>query len=206
MITESLLMNLAPQNKKLKLWVDALNVILPKYNIVTLGRVAAFLAQVAHESAGFAALVENMNYSADALMRIWPKRFDIKTAQQYARKPEKIANRAYANRMGNGDEVSGEGWKYRGRGLIQITGKENYTRLSKFLGKTLDETVTYCGTIEGAIESACFYWKTMGLNELADKGDMIAITKIINGGTLGLDDRLNKYKKCLAVLTGKKSV
>ena len=200
MITEALLVILAPQNKNVRQWVEPLNRILPKYEITTPKRIAAFLAQVAHESGGFTALIENLNYSADALRRTWPKRFDVKTAQLYARKPEKIANRVYSNRMGNGDEASGDGWRYRGRGLIQTTGKENYTKLAQYIGKDLATTVIYCETLDGAVESACFYWKTNDLNDLADQGDFVSITKRINGGTIGLTDRLEKYKKVLGAL------
>ena len=205
MITEALLVILAPQNKNVRQWVEPLNRILPKYEITTPKRIAAFLAQVAHESGGFTALIENLNYSADALRRTWPKRFDAKTAQLYARKPEKIANRVYSSRMGNGDEASGDGWRYRGRGLIQTTGKENYTKLAQYIGKDLATTVVYCETLDGAVESACFYWKTNDLNDLADSGDFVSITKRINGGTIGLTDRLEKYKKALKAL-GEKNV
>ena len=205
MITEALLVILAPQNKNVRQWVEPLNRILPKYEITTPKRIAAFLAQVAHESGGFTALIENLNYSADALRRTWPKRFDVLTAQLYARKPEKIANRVYSNRMGNGDEASGDGWRYRGRGLIQTTGKENYTKLAQYIGKDLATTVVYCETLDGAVESACFYWKTNDLNDLADSGDFVSITKRINGGTIGLTDRLEKYKKALKAL-GEKNV
>lgn len=205
MITEALLVILAPQNKNVRQLVEPLNRILPKYEIATPKRIAAFLAQVAHESGGFTALIENLNYSADALRRTWPKRFDAKTAQLYARKPEKIANRVYSSRMGNGDEASGDGWRYRGRGLIQTTGKENYAKLAQHIGKDLATTVVYCETLDGAVESACFYWKTNDLNDLADSGDFVSITKRINGGTIGLTDRLEKYKKALKAL-GEKNV
>ena len=127
MITRDILSVLAPTNKNIDVWVEAMNTILPKYDIVTPKRLAAFLAQTAHESAGFTAVRENLNYSAQGLMKTWPARFNQTTAAAYARQPEKIANKVYANRMGNGDEASGDGWRYRGRGLIQFTGKANYT-------------------------------------------------------------------------------
>lgn len=183
-------------------WYDALVKVLPKYSINTPERVAMFMAQTGHESGGFKALKENLNYSADSLQKVWPKRFDAKTANTYARNQEKIANKVYADRLGNGPESSGDGFKYRGRGLIQLTGKDNYSAFAKSIGKTLDETVTYCETLEGAIESACYFWSTRKLNEVADKGDVLKATKIINGGTIGLDDRTARYTKAKTILKG----
>ena len=197
MITRDILSVLAPTNKNIDIWVEAMNKILPKYDIVTPKRLAAFLAQTAHESAGFTAVRENLNYSAQGLMKTWPSRFNSATATAYARQPEKIANKVYANRMGNGDEASGDGWRYRGRGLIQITGKANYTKLAQYIKKTLQETIGYCETVEGAVESACFYWVSNNLNAIADTGDMTTLTRRINGGVIGLADRLDKYKKTL---------
>lgn len=197
MITRDILSVLAPTNKNIDIWVEAMNKILPKYDIVTPKRLAAFLAQTAHESAGFTAVRENLNYSAQGLMKTWPSRFNSATATAYARQPEKIANKVYANRMGNGDEASGDGWRYRGRGLIQTTGKANYTKLAQYIKKTLQETIEYCETVEGAVESACFYWVSNNLNAIADTGDMTTLTRRINGGVIGLADRLDKYKKTL---------
>jgi putative chitinase len=177
-----------------------MNTILPKYDIVTPKRLAAFLAQTAHESAGFTAVRENLNYSAQGLMNTWPARFNQTTAAAYARQPEKIANKVYANRMGNGDEASGDGWRYRGRGLIQTTGKANYTKLAQHIKRSLEETIQYCETVEGAVESACFYWASNNLNAIADTGDMATLTRRINGGLIGLADRVDKYKKVLALL------
>lgn len=200
MVTRDILSVLAPTNKNIDIWVEAMNTILPKYDIVTSKRLAAFLAQTAHESAGFTAVRENLNYSAQALMKTWPSRFNATSAAAYARQPEKIANKVYANRMGNGDEASGDGWRYRGRGLIQTTGKANYTKLAQYIKKTLQETIEYCETVEGAVESACFYWASNNLNVIADTGDMAALTRRINGGVIGLADRLDKYKKTLEAL------
>ena len=200
MVTRDILSDLAPTNKNIDIWVEAMNKILPKYDIVTPKRLAAFLAQTAHESAGFTAVRENLNYSAQGLMKTWPSRFNSATATAYARQPEKIANKVYANRMGNGDEASGDGWRYRGRGLIQTTGKANYTKLAQYIKKTLQETIEYCETVEGAVESACFYWASNNLNAIADTGDMAALTRRINGGVIGLADRLDKYKKTLEAL------
>lgn len=200
MVTRDILSVLAPTNKNIDIWVEAMNTILPKYDIVTPKRLAAFLAQTAHESAGFTAVRENLNYSAQALMKTWPSRFNATTAAAYARQPEKIANKVYANRMGNGDEASGDGWRYRGRGLIQTTGKANYVKLAQYIKKSLEETIEYCETVEGAVESACFYWASNNLNAIADTGDMAALTRRINGGVIGLADRLDKYKKTLEAL------
>ena len=200
MVTSDILSALAPTNKNIDIWVQAMNTILPKYDIVTPKRLAAFLAQTAHESAGFTAVRENLNYSAQGLMKTWPARFNQATAAAYARQPEKIANKVYANRMGNGDEASGDGWRYRGRGLIQTTGKANYTKLAQYIKKSLEETIEYCETVEGAVESACFYWASNNLNAIADTGDMAALTRRINGGVIGLADRLDKYKKTLEAL------
>ena len=200
MVTSDILSALAPTNKNIDIWVQAMNTILPKYDIVTPKRLAAFLAQTAHESAGFPAVRENLNYSAQGLMKTWPARFNQTNAATYARQPEKIANKVYANRMGNGDEASGDGWRYRGRGLIQTTGKANYTKLAQYIKKSLEETIEYCETVEGAVESACFYWASNDLNDIADIGDMAALTRRINGGVIGLADRLDKYKKTLEAL------
>ena len=200
MVTSDILSALAPTNKNIDIWVQAMNTILPKYDIVTPKRLAAFLAQTAHESAGFTAVRENLNYSAQGLMKTWPARFNQTNAATYARQPEKIANKVYANRMGNGDEASGDGWRYRGRGLNQTTGKANYTKLAQYIKKSLEETIEYCETVEGAVESACFYWASNNLNAIADTGDMAALTRRINGGVIGLADRLDKYKKTLEAL------
>ena len=200
MVTSDILSALAPTNKNIDIWVQAMNTILPKYDIVTPKRLAAFLAQTVHESAGFTAVRENLNYSAQGLMKTWPARFNQTNAATYARQPEKIANKVYANRMGNGDEASGDGWRYRGRGLIQTTGKANYTKLAQYIKKSLEETIEYCETVEGAVESACFYWASNNLNAIADTGDMAALTRRINGGVIGLADRLDKYKKTLEAL------
>lgn len=180
----------------------ALEQVLPKYNITTVERVAAFLAQCGHESADFTVLKENLNYSAEGLSKVFPKRFPtVAAAQPYNRQPEKIANKIYADRMGNGPEASGEGYKFRGRGAIQLTGKENYTKFAASIGKTLDEAVAYTETLAGAIESACWFWNTNKLNDIADKTDIVTLTKRINGGTIGLEDRKKHFEHNLVVLS-----
>jgi putative chitinase len=182
-------------------WYDALVDELPKYQITSIPRVAMFIAQCGHESANFTALKENLNYKPQALMAIWRKRFPtMDIANQYAHNQEMIANRAYADRMGNGPEESGDGWKFHGRGLIQLTGRSLYEQFAKETGKELDECVDYCETPDGAVESACFFWEHHNLNALSDAGDIDKVTKVINGGTLGIEDRTARYQHGLQVL------
>lgn len=189
------------KNPYIDYWYDALNQILPDYEINTPHRVAAFIAQCAHESGNFRFLQENLNYRAASLMKTWPRHFPtMEIASQYERQPQKIANRAYANRMGNGDEASGDGWRYLGRGLIQLTGKNNYTFFAGSLGIDVEEASEYLQTFEGAVQSACFFWETNNLNQWADKGDILTLTKRINGGTIGLEDRIKHYNHALHVL------
>jgi putative chitinase len=182
-------------------WHDAITAILPEYGIDTPQRVAAFIAQCAHESGGFKFLKENLNYKAVSLRRVFPKYFtDDAIAARYAGKQEMIANRIYANRMGNGDEASGDGWRFCGRGLIQLTGKNNYTFFAASLEMEIDEVPEYLGTFEGAVQSACFFWEQNKLNQWADKGDILTLTKRINGGSIGLEDRIKHYNHALHVL------
>jgi putative chitinase len=196
--TEDKLKECVPTNKNISGLFNALSEILPKYDITTPRRVAGFLAQCGHECMDFNTLHENLNYSADGLHKVFPKRFPtVESAQPYNRQPEKIANKIYSDRMGNGDEASGEGYKFRGRGAIQLTGKDNYSRFAESIGKDLDEAVAYCDTLEGAIESACWFWTTHNLNAKADENDVTGSTKVINGGTLGIDDRKSRWLKAL---------
>jgi putative chitinase len=184
-------------------WFEALCEILPDYDINTVPRVAAFLAQTAHESGGYRAIKENLNYKAESLCKVWPRLFpNIDIARQYAQQPEKIANRAYSSRMGNGPEESGDGWKFCGRGLIQLTGKDNYSRYAESTGQTLDEASEHLATFEGCVQSAAWFWEANSLNKWADAGDMLTLTKRINGGTLGLEDRIKHYTHALHVLQG----
>ncbi|NBO29100.1 MAG: glycoside hydrolase family 19 protein [Synechococcaceae bacterium WB6_1A_059] len=160
-----------------------------------------FVAQCAHESGGFKFLKENLNYRAASLMRVWPRYFpDQATANQYAGKQEMIANRAYANRMGNGPESSGDGWAFCGRGLIQLTGRNNYQAFADSIETPIEEIPAYLQTFEGAVQSACWFWETNKLNTWADQGDVMTVTKRINGGTLGLADRQKHYQHALHVL------
>lgn len=170
-----------------------------KFEINTPQRISMFLAQVGHESAGLKARKENLNYSADGLERIFPKYFRTVNPSEYARKPEKIANRVYANRMGNGDEESGDGYRYCGRGLIQLTGKTNYQAFAEYMEMTLEQIVEYLETEEGAAMSAGWFWDSRDLNDWADKGDVVTVTKKINGGTIGLEDRKSHYQSALEI-------
>ena len=179
---------------------NSLDTLASKYEINTPLRLAHFLAQTAHESGGFTAIVENLNYSADSLSKIFHKYFTDVDPNDYARQPEKIANRVYANRMGNGDEDSGDGFKFRGRGLIQLTGKNNYSAMAADLGIDVDQCSEYLETPEGACESAAWFWNKNGLNKLADADDVTAVTKKINGGTIGLEDRQKHTEDFKALL------
>lgn len=200
--TEEKLAKCLARNKNISALFETFSNVLPKYEITTVERVAAFLAQCGHESADFTVLKENLNYSAEGLTKVFPKRFpSLAVAQPYNRNPEKIANKIYSDRMGNGSEASGEGYKFRGRGAIQLTGKENYSKFAKSIDQSLDEAVSYCETLDGAIESACWFWKTNNLNALADKTDIVALTKRINGGTIGLEDRKHHFENNLIVLS-----
>ena len=198
--TKEQLKEMIPKNPYVDQWFHALNEILPEYEINTPQRVAAFLAQCAHESGNFVFLKENLNYKAASLRKVFPKYFpDDATAAAYANKPEMIANRVYANRMGNGDEASGDGWRFCGRGLIQLTGKNNYTFFAASLDIPLQEASEYLETFEGAVQSACFFWEQNKLNQWADAGDILTLTKRINGGTIGLEDRIKHYNHALHV-------
>lgn len=200
-LTEAQVAKCASRNKNAATLTAALNAVLPKYEINTPNRIAAFMAQCGHESVDFTTLKENLNYGAKGLRGTWPKRFpDDATAAKYERKPEMIANKVYSDRMGNGPEASGDGWKYRGRGAIQLTGHDNYAAFAKDIGKTIDEAIVYLETLEGAIESACWFWKKNGLNAVADAKDMKLATKKINGGDLGLAERTDHFNKNLTYL------
>lgn len=200
MITPELLQKLGIK-KDFSDWSIILNDLLPKYDIDSPQRIAAFIAQCSHESGHFESLVENLNYGAKGLIMTWPKRFTTtELANKYARQPEAIANFVYANRLGNGDESSGDGWKYRGRGIIQLTGKYNYQKFADEVGISLEESINYLQTKQGATEAACLFWKNNNLNRFADDGDIRGMTKVINGGFLGLSEREENYKKALTAL------
>jgi len=198
--TKQQLKEMIPKNPYVDQWFEAISEILPEYDITTPQRVAAFLAQCAHESGGFVFLKENLNYKAASLRKVFPKYFpDDATAARYAGKGEMIANRVYANRMGNGPEESGDGFRYCGRGLIQLTGKNNYTFFAGSLDIPVEEASEYLQTFEGAVQSACFFWEQNKLNQWADAGDILTLTKRINGGTIGLEDRIKHYEHALHI-------
>jgi len=182
-------------------FVDLLNKTMDKYDINTKPRIACFLSQVMHESVYFKFTEENLNYSAKGLVATFHKYFPtLELANAYAYNPQKIANKVYANRMGNGNEASGDGFNFKGRGLIQITGKNNYTAFANGCGLTLQQAVDYMKTPAGATISAGWFWDTNKLNIYCDKNDYVGLTKRINGGTIGLPERVALYNKIVAIL------
>tara|TARA_B100000683_G_scaffold87007_1_gene85831 strand:- start:275 stop:1123 length:849 start_codon:yes stop_codon:yes gene_type:complete len=185
-------------------WYEAMCEILPLWSVDTIERVAMFVAQCGHESAGFRVLSENLNYSAKALNTIFPKYFRRagRDANDYHRQPEKIANVIYANRMDNGDSDSGDGWRFRGGGILQLTGRYNYTQFGKAVDMSPEEAVDYVRTKKGALDSACWFWDTNNINKWCDAMDVVGATKRINGGTIGLDDRKKHYLHAIDVLGG----
>jgi putative chitinase len=204
MLTKEKIVHLLHGNPEADAWADAAVEILPKYEITTANRIAGFFAQVGHESAGLKTLEENLFYRAETLDKIFPKYFKNagRNAAEYAKQPEKIANIVYASRMGNGDTASGDGYKFRGRGAIQLTGRENYTNFGKTIGLTAEQVIDYVQTKKGALESACWYWKSRNLNAACDASDIVKMTKLVNGGTIGLEDRRKHYNEALAILGG----
>lgn len=201
MVTIELLTAMCPKTKRsiLESYVEPLNTVAEYYEMFdNPRRVAGFLAQIAHESGGFNAVVENLNYSAKGLMGTFKKYFPTEElAKQYERQPQKIANRVYANRMKNGDEASGDGFKFRGRGLIQLTGRDNYTKFAEALDMSIEDTIAYLETPNGAVASAGWFWDNNKLNQYCDKDDFVTLTKRINGGTIGLADRQHHYHLAL---------
>lgn len=208
-LTKEMLGAMIPTNKEVDKWYDAIVEILPKYDITTPERIAGFIAQCAHESGDFKSLEENLNYSESALTRVFGRYFGKspkRSAKEYARNPEMIANYVYMDefrkyKMGNVKE--GDGWLFRGRGLKQLTGRENYTKFGETVGMTAEEAAEYVATERGAIESACWFWKTAKLNAIADKCDIVKMTKKINGGDIGLEDRTKRYNAAIEILGGK---
>lgn len=183
--------------------INQIPLVVNRFKIDSTLRLAHFLAQCAHESGNFAITQENLNYSADGLLKIFPKYFNAKNVNAYARQPEKIANKVYASRMGNSGEASGDGWKYKGRGYIQLTGKNNYSLFDKFVD---DDTLTNPELVatKFPLLSAAWFWDSVKLNTIADKGNseevITLVTKKINGGTHGLEDRINKFNKIYTAL------
>jgi putative chitinase len=209
LITKEQLSKMLPSNKEAAEWCDVLNQMLPKYGITTPERIASFISQCAHESGDFRLLEENLNYKEETLLRVFPRYFGPgkQDAAAYAKNPEKIANYVYMdkNRSASGalgNTQDGDGWRFRGRGLKQVTGRANYTTFGKAIGKTAEEVADYLETKEGALVSALWFWQSRNLNEVADTGDVVRVTKIINGGDIGLEDRRKRYVQALSILTG----
>lgn len=175
-----------------------------KFNITTNLRLAHFLSQCGHESGGFRSIVENLNYSADGLKKTFSKYFPGNLNESYAKNPVKIGSRVYGGRMGNGDEATGEGYKFRGRGYIQLTGKSNYTKFGNFIGEDLISNPDLVAT-KYPLASAAFFFDSNGIWSICDRGStdevVTAVTKRVNGGTIGLADRINHFRKYYALLT-----
>jgi putative chitinase len=188
-------------SSKIAAYVDPIFNAMHEFGIDTSDRQVMFLAQVMTESGALSVVVENLNYSADGLLRTFPKYYrNASEANAHAKQPIKIASRVYANRMGNGNEASQDGWKFRGRGLIQITGKNNYVSFGEEIGMDLTEDPSYLETAEGAARSAAWFWKVNNLNRFADSHDIVGCSKAVNGGTNGLDERKKYYARGMAVL------
>jgi putative chitinase len=203
--TEAMLAQLVPRNKDAGKWHTAMCAIFPKYEINTAARIAGFVAQCAHESNEFKTLEENLNYSEESLKKVFGRYFGPgkRDAKEYAKNPEKIANYVYQDefrtaKMSN--TKPGDGWLFRGRRLKQLTGRDNYALFGKTVNMTAEEAAVYVATKKGAIESACWFLNTKKLNAIADTGDIVKMTKIINGGDIGLDDRKNRFAKALTIL------
>jgi putative chitinase len=208
LITEGQLTAMIPTNKEIKAWCEELNKALPKYDITTDQRIAGFISQCAHESMDFNAMSENLNYREETLNKVFPRYFGPgkRNAAEYARNPEKIANYVYMDEFRTsklGNVHPGDGWRFRGRGLKQLTGRDNYTRFAKDYDLTAEEAAVWVETKEGALASALWFWNTNKLNPIADTGNVAALTKKINGGDIGLADRQARYAKAMAALGGK---
>lgn len=178
--------------------IEQIPLVMNRFKIDTPLRLAHFLAQAAHESGNFKVVFENLNYSADGLIKIFPKYFPNKLNESYARQPQKIASRVYASRMGNGNEASEDGWKYRGRGYIQLTGKNNYANFDKFVDDDILGNPDLVAN-KYPLLSAAWFWDSVKLNAVADKGfddaTVTNVTKKVNGGTIGLPDRIKHFKE-----------
>ena len=203
-IVESQIRRIMPNVKetRVKEFVKCFNEWSDRFGISTPLRFVHFIAQIAHESGEFKSMEENLNYSADGLLRVFPKYFTKETAAQYARKPEKIANKVYANRMGNGDEASGDGWRFKGRGAIGTTGRDNYKAYadSEFCVGDLMNHPEWLAQSPGCYKSAMYFWWKNGLNQIADTDDVVKVTKRVNGGTNGLAQRQYYYRMAKRVM------
>ena len=213
MITLQQFSAMIPTNREADEWYKIAVDMFEKYDITTTNRIAGFMAQCAHESNDFKSLEENLNYSEKALNSVFGRYFGPgkRNAKEYARNPEKIANYVYMDKfrtkrgaMGNVND--GDGWRFRGRGIKQLTGRNNYTAFAKTVGKSAEETAEYVATKQGAFESACWFWKTNNIASYADRGDIVGMSKRINGGIIGLDDRTRRWNSALAILGGKATI
>jgi putative chitinase len=210
MITLQQFSAMIPKNKNPEEWYENVVDMFKKYDITTPLRIAGFMAQCGHESADFTALEENLNYSEKALNSVFGRYFgpDKRNAAEYARQPEKIANYVYQDEFRSakgamGNTKPGDGWRFRGRGIKQLTGRNNYTAFGKSVGMTAEEAAEYVATPKGALESACWFWATNNIDRFADADDIVGMTKKINGGTIGLDDRKMRYDRAKNILGGK---
>lgn len=195
-VSKDQLIAIMPRIKDVDEWTEILNEVLSEHGITSKKEVAAFLSQCAHESSQFNTLVENLNYSETALRNVFPNRFNAIEAKEYERQPERIANRIYSNRMGNGDELSGDGWKFRGRGVIQLTGKNNYSKFEEFSKESvLDNPDLVSNSKYLALLSAVWFWKENNLSRFIEIDDFRGLTRAINGGFNGLEDRLSYYER-----------
>jgi len=209
LLTEAQLAAMIPTNVEVAGWCKALNDALPQFGIDTPQRIAAFISQCAHESVDFKVLEENLNYREATLLKVFPRYFGPgkANAAEYAGQPSKIANYVYMDKNRSkagalGNVKDGDGWLFRGKGLKQVTGRANHEAFGKTVGKTADEAAKYLMTKEGALASALWFWNSRKLNDVADTGDVAKLTKIINGGDIGLADRKARYAKALSVLSG----
>lgn len=210
MITLQQFSAMIPRNKEPEEWYENVVDMFKKYDITTPLRIAGFMAQCGHESADFTRLEENLNYSEKALNSVFGRYFGSgkRDAAEYARNPEKIANYVYqdefrSSRGKMGNTEPGDGWRFRGRGIKQLTGRNNYTAFGKSVGMSAEEAAEYVATKKGALESACWFWATNKIDRYADNDDIVAMTKRINGGTIGLDDRKMRYERAKDILGGK---
>jgi putative chitinase len=208
MITLSQFQQMIPTNKEPEVWYEIAVDFFKEYDITTPLRIAGFMAQCAHESTDFRNLEENLNYSVDNLLRVFPRYFGKGKANpaEYARNPEKLANYVYmdVNRSKQGalgNTQPGDGWKFRGGGIKQLTGRNNYAVFAKDIGMTADEAADYVRTKKGAFESACWFWKKNNIAKFADADDIVGMSKKINGGNIGLEDRKLRYNRAKAILS-----
>lgn len=203
-LTVETLRHIMPGARRTRVYafVQPLNDAMMSWSISLPERATMFLAQIAHESQELNSLQESLYYSTpERLMAVWPSRFrTLSEAQPYARNPEKLANKVYANRMGNGDEASGDGWKYHGRGLIMLTGRRNYERCALGIAQPIDLYPDLLTDPVHAADSAGWFWNMNGINALADEGDFLAVTMKINGGTTGLQDREKYWERAREVI------